>query len=560
MSETVWQKTKVSLCETHHIFNQNPLYTERFHQVLKYHAPGLAPAKDQRGAFHIDIQGRPAYAMRFLETFGFYEGLAAVRTKSGWFHIRPDGREAYPESYAWCGNFQEGLCPVKNAQSYYFHIDEKGQKRYRDSYRYVGDFKDGFAVVCNEAGLHTHIDEQGRFIHEKWFQDLDVFHKGFARARNSEGWYHIDKKGDPLYSERYVAIEPFYNGVARVEKTNGSLLTIDVEGKKIAELRSPLQKAWQSLSGQLVGFWGTETIAAAVRLQVFACLPGNTAEIAFQLKLSPQYLERLLRGLWELDLIYFKNDVWQLTEKGVLLTPQNNEFLSAAAIMWSDVNGSLWKELPAVMRQASYQHPPLFKATAADEKLKLYHQAIDGYAREDFCSLDIPIDWRKHPKIIGLGRTAKVWLEKILGSNVEQQAVLLGEEYVLKYAEISPQVASRYTLKVHNASEPWPEIADAILLPKVLHYWQDKEVLAILKHARQALLAHGKIYIVEMLLDKSHPNGSLLDLNMLAESGGQLRFLSDWERLFDQSQLIVEQNIALTPWLNLLVLASLIEH
>ncbi len=486
--------------------------------------------------------------------------MAAVRTKSGWFHIRPDGRETYPESYAWCGNFQEGLCPVKNAQSYYFHIDEKGQKRYRDSYRYVGDFKDGFAVVCNQQGLHTHIDDQGHFMHRKWFQDLDVFHKGFARARSFDGWYHIDKKGASLYSERYAMVEPFYNGVARVEKTNGSLLTIDIEGREIAELRPSLEKPWQSLSGKMVGFWGTETIASAVRLQIFGCLPGNTAEIASQLKLSIHALERLLRGLWELDLIYLQNDAWHLTEKGALLAPQNNGFLSAAAIMWSDVNDSLWKQLPAIIREPTYQHPPLFKALASEEKLKLYHQAIDGYAIEDFCALDIPIDWQKHSKIIGLGRTAKVWLEKILRANLEQQAILLGEKYVLKHVNINPQVASRYLLKEHNVSEPWPDRADAILLPKVLHYWKYKEALVILKKVRQALLSNGKIYLFEMLLDKSHPNGSLLDLNMLAESGGQLRFLSDWEKLFEQSQLVLQKNIALAPWLNLLVLEPLIER
>ncbi len=560
MSEIVWQKTKVSLCETHHVLNQSPLYQERFHQVMKYHAPGLAPVKNKSGAFHIDMQGHPAYTMRFLETFGFYEGVASVSTQSGWFHIKPDGSEVYSERYAWCGNFQEGLCPVKNTQGYYFHIDERGEKRYSNFYAYAGDFKDGFAVVCNEVGLHTHIDSRGHFIHGKWFQDLDVFHKDFARARSSEGWYHINKAGEPLYSERYAAVEPFYNGAARVETKHGALFIIDIKGEKITQLRPPLQKAWQSLSGELVGFWHTETIATAIRLKVFSCLPGNTLEIASQLKLSPEYLERLLRGLWELDLIYFEHDLWQLTEKGILLTPQNNRFLPAAAIMWSDVNSSMWKELAAVIEQASYQHPILFKAMATDEKLQIYHQAIDGYALEDFCAFNISIHWQKHEKIIGLGRTAKVWLEKSLETNMAQKAILLGEEYVLKHAELNPQIASRYTLKMHNPCEPWPETADAILLPKVLHYWQDKEVLELLKHARQALLSRGKIYIAEMLLDKSNPNGSLLDLNMLAESGGKLRFLSDWKRLFEQSQLMLEQNIALAPWLNLLVLEPLIEH
>ncbi len=560
MLECVWQKTKISACETHHILNQNPIYRERFHQVMKYHAPGLAPVKDLTGAFHIDIDGQPAYSMRFIETFGFYEGFAAVRSEEGWFHIRPEGAEAYTSRYLWCGNFQEGRCPVRDNNDLYFHIDYKGQRVYRDSYDYVGDFKDGFAVVCNKQGLHTHIDYQGNFIHGQWFNDLDIFHKGFARAKNSEGWYHINRLGKPLYKERYAFIEAFYNGIARVETTNGMLLTISVDGKKVSELRPALQKPWQQLSGDMVGFWRTETIASAIRLGVFDFLPGNTVEIALKLKVSSQYLERLLRALWELDLIYFQNDSWELTEKGVLLSPQKNGFLAAAAIMWSDVNAQNWKNLSESIRAGSNEHQPLFKTTAPDEKLCLYHKAIDGYALEDFSSLDIPIDWQSHQKIIGVGRTAKSWLEKILQNNLKQQAILLGEKYVLKYANVDPSIALRYCLKEHNVRESWPETADAVLLPKVLHYWQEKEVLEILTNARQAVLQDGKIYVFEMLLNKEHPNGSLLDLNMLAESGGQLRFLSNWEVLFAKCRLSLKQNIEIAPWLNLFVLQPLIEH
>ena len=66
--------------------------------------------------------------------------------------------------------------------------------------------------------------------------------------------------------------------------------------------------------------------------------------------------------------------------------------------------------------------------------------------------------------------------------------------------DINPAIAPRYRLKVHNILQPWPEIADAIFLPKVLHYWSDVEVLKILTNARQALSRSGKIYLFEMLL------------------------------------------------------------
>ena len=108
-----WTRTRVAPERTHHLLDGTPLYPARFTEVLSFHAPGLAAARDASGAFHIDTTGRPAYARRFLRTFGFYEGLAAVESEQGAFHLRADGSELTGGRYAWCGNFQDGRCTVR---------------------------------------------------------------------------------------------------------------------------------------------------------------------------------------------------------------------------------------------------------------------------------------------------------------------------------------------------------------------------------------------------------------------------------------------------------------
>lgn len=75
-------------------------------------------------AWHININGTEAYPVRFLRTFGFYEGTAAVAGEDGWVHIYPDGGELYRERYAWCGNFQGGRCAVRNKNGEYLHLDQ----------------------------------------------------------------------------------------------------------------------------------------------------------------------------------------------------------------------------------------------------------------------------------------------------------------------------------------------------------------------------------------------------------------------------------------------------
>ena len=110
---SAWTDTRVAADRTHHTRAGVPLYPARFIEVLSFHAPGLAAAKDATGAFHIDLTGRPVYTRRFTRTFGFYEERATVEEEGKAFHLRVDGTELSAERYAWCGNFQSGRCTVR---------------------------------------------------------------------------------------------------------------------------------------------------------------------------------------------------------------------------------------------------------------------------------------------------------------------------------------------------------------------------------------------------------------------------------------------------------------
>jgi hypothetical protein len=229
----------VAADRSHHVLEGQPLYAERFDEVLKFHAPGLAPVRRGTEAWHIDASGNPAYTRRFRRTFGFYEDRAAVMSEAGWHHLRPNGEDLYPERYAWCGNYQGGRCTVRDGDGLYRHLDSEGQPAYPERWRYAGDYRDGIAVVQGSDGRSTHIDAAGHLLHGRWFLDLDVFHKGFARARDEAGWMHIDGLGQPLSPHRFAMVEPFYNGQARVERLDGALELIDEQGATVLLLRTP---------------------------------------------------------------------------------------------------------------------------------------------------------------------------------------------------------------------------------------------------------------------------------------------------------------------------------
>ncbi len=228
-----WKDIKVADDSTHFLLEGKIIFNRQFVEVLKFHSPGLAPVKDQTGAYHIDITGAEIYTERYSRTFGYYCNRAAVVLEEKWFHINELGKQAYPKSYHWVGNYQEDLCTVRDAGNQYFHIDLNGHKIYSETYAYAGDFKDGIACVKIANGYYKHIDTKGNYLNNIEFLDLGVYHKNFATAKDNQGWHHIDKKGKEIYKERYEAVEPFYNGFALVTQFDHLKIVIDENGRKI---------------------------------------------------------------------------------------------------------------------------------------------------------------------------------------------------------------------------------------------------------------------------------------------------------------------------------------
>ena len=556
---SLWKQTTVSGCETHHLMDEVPCYEKRFDNVLKFHEPGYAPVKDKIGSYHIDILGNPIYDQRFLRTFGFYEGYAVVETELGWFHILPNGNPAYEERYAWCGNFQEGLSPVRDQAGNYFHINRNGERLYGQNYRYVGDFKDEIAVVCRDNGTSSHIDTEGKFIHSHWYLQLDVFHKGFARAKDERGWFHIKKgrrstpDGLPAYHKRFSSIEPFYNGQAHVEDFEGNLLVIDEEGQTIREISKP-QKNWiGNLSGDLVGFWKSETIKLAVELNLLDNLPGSLEEIEAKVMMPRQNLERFLRALWEIGIVEKQDEQWILTEKGNLLVPKNQSFMAFASLMWSEVQNK-WPGLKKKLTANEIRHHPTFKEEEIDEtSLEIYRCALKGYAQEDFFNISTWPIWEEHSTILGIGQTAITVLADILKAHPALKGTILNENRPIYHVKLEDSVEPRFQQVFSELDKPWDVKADAVLLPRFMHYFPDEEVRQILHRVYDVLPSHGKLYLFEMLLDPFRPAGGLLDLNMLVESGGGLRTLSQWKELLDEAGFIIENYQSIKPHLQLIV-------
>ena len=525
-----WRKYRISEDASHHVYRGRPAYPSRFHEVLKFHEPGLAPVRDSSGGYHITPDGLEAYKPRHIRTFGFYEGRAAVHSEDGWFHILPDGESLYRERYAWCGNFQESRCTVRLVSGEYFHITGDGSSSYKERYRYAGDFKDGHAVVQREDGKHTHIDVSGRLLHGRWFHDLDVFHKRYARACDSNGWHHVDMTGEPLYIERFKNVEPFYNGQARVEGFDGSLSVIDESGKVLLELRKPSQSNLEQLSGDMVGLWRTQTIRAAVELGVLESLPASAEEVERQTQVHGSVAPRLMRALTELGLVWRDTeDDYHPTERGSLLMRSHPISLADAARHWGRESYEAWSGITRSLLTGESAFERLHGKSFFDwirdrpADLQAYHSAMSTYARHDYRDLADSVEFTAHDSILDAGGGTGELAFALLRSCPGLVATVMDRAEVVEGVRPPADLEGRCRFIKGDLFQKWPVTSDAVILARVVHDWPDSDALRILRRAREAMPKDGTLYVVEMVLDEETGQGGLLDLNMLVMTQGAER-------------------------------------
>jgi SAM-dependent methyltransferase len=80
-----------------------------------------------------------------------------------------------------------------------------------------------------------------------------------------------------------------------------------------------------------------------------------------------------------------------------------------------------------------------------------------------------------------------------------------------------------------------PQGADAYLLCGVIHDWDDRRALRILRNCRRAMTEKGRLLIVDMVVPDTDATSfsKLLDLNMLAMTGGRERTQAEFRALLD---------------------------
>ena len=204
-----------------------------------------------------------------------------------------------------------------------------------------------------------------------------------------------------------------------------------------------------------------------------------------------------------------------LTEKGNLLREGNPDGLFYACINWSEEHMNAWQVLQFSIEtgESAFEHiyrKPYFDyLNEHPAKLRKYHKAMAEYARDDYMEIQNVIDFGAHRSIMDVGGGYGTAISLIQQKNLNTKCFLFDLEKVVGGSEI---------VKVEKVEgdffEQIPAYAEAIILSRVLHDWNNEKAAVILKNCFNALPSKGTLYVIENCLDSSQDDLSLLTLNM----------------------------------------------
>jgi hypothetical protein len=511
----------ISIDETHHILNDVPLYNTRYTKVMSFHN-NIAPVQLKDQAFFINTKNEKLFNCTYLKAYGFYEGFAAVCDEKGWFHIKMNGSHLYSQRYPWIGNFQESLCVVRDCDYNYFHINSEGTRIYQENYSYTGDFKYSIAVVINNKGNSTHINTQGKTLHNKYFEELEIFHKGYAVAKDCQGFFHIDKNGDELYSQRYQKLEPFYNGVALATSFKNQKIIINEKDIEQTILTQEIINKTKILN-ESFDYFNYQILFSILKLDVLKNLNEKKS-------ISLPAISKKIIFRW-LNLQNIINVDFSLTPKGKILETE----LKPIIVYWQDLPFKVSSNLVDALKRGDevftkMYGQPFFDYMNEHKSLQKLTSFMSEYYTSDYTSLVKNLSL-SNEIVCDIGGGTGALLSSIKQHHKDVTTILV-DKFKIETQHNFYQIDffNEFSLK-----------SDVYILSRVLHDWSDDMAIIILKNVVDNMSSNSILYIFETIVPENTlvDKGHTLSFHLLSFLGGYERTLKEYRNLLSAVNLTI---------------------
>jgi SAM-dependent methyltransferase len=285
-------------------------------------------------------------------------------------------------------------------------------------------------------------------------------------------------------------------------------------------------------------YWQFMALRGACRLSIFEAIaqkPGIIVPaLAETLDLHEPNLRLLVLALADYGILDIdEKDRCYLTEKGELLTDCHPKSLKNACLLWGEEHLDAWRHLPQSVKTGRPAFDLVFGTgffeylTCRPEALENYQLAMSEYARDDYAGLADALDFSTCKTIADVGGGIGMVVKLLARRFQEKDFIVFDRPEVID----TPSKVEIPNIRFLGGDffQPMPFTADAILLARVLHDWPDDAAEQILENCHRALPVNGRLFILEILRDRTP--APALDLHMALICGSRERNCQEYENL-----------------------------
>ncbi|WP_439405052.1 methyltransferase [Bradyrhizobium sp. DASA03076] len=305
--------------------------------------------------------------------------------------------------------------------------------------------------------------------------------------------------------------------------------------------------AFSDLTRLINGYQISQAIHVAARLGIANHLshgPLSSDELARLSGSHPRTLYRLLRALASAGVFHeAENRTFSLTAMGECLRSDSPTPLDGwAAYVGRPYAWQAWAHLEHSVRTGENAFRHLngqsvweYRSARPDENA-IFNRAMTANSRGAIEAIIAACDFSRFRHVADIGGGQGQLLAGILAANKALRGTLFDQPHVVSHAaDVLNRhgVADRCEIVAGSFFESIPEGADAYVMRAIIHDWDDKDAISILKTCRRAMTDDARLLLVERVVEP--PNEGLIsklsDLNMLVMLGALERTYDEYSAL-----------------------------
>lgn len=319
-----------------------------------------------------------------------------------------------------------------------------------------------------------------------------------------------------------------------------------------------------TIDGFIYGNWLTSITYAFAELAIADILfqnPMEIEEISIKTQTNSKLLKRFLRCAANLGFITTNYNKYVLTPMGELLrTTHPNSRRDIARLNGANYRYQPWSNLVEILKQGnSESFSPTYTNGSLDyladkpELLKVFHNAMTSINERENIPIASSYDFSNFSNIVDIGCGQGSLIKTILDLNPHLKGIMFDLEstFDLHNNIIEAKYKNRLSMVKGDFFEDKIPITDLYILKNVIHNWNEKDALKLLKNIYSSMnsdksqISKKRLLIIENTIkDNDDYNiANWMDLNFMILVDGAERSIEEYRSFVEKAGFIISEVI-----------------